>query len=293
MKRDNSINWKYQEPEKLDLSGVNVAVIGGTGGIGRAIAHQLASRGASVLVVGQTFRDSDKEGIEFIKADLSLVGEAQRVAHTLPAETLDIVLFTTGIFASPKREETEEGIERDLAVSYLSRYVILQEIAPKLGRPSVLPGVGTRVFIMGYPGTGKVGNVDDLNSDKSYGVMSAHMNTVAGNEVLVLDSKERYPGFKVYGLNPGLIKSNIRSNLTGAGTLKGRFVEWLIGLTSQNAVNYARLITPLLVSPDIEKHNGALFDKKGLAVLPSPGLTRDYVRRFMDASEALVSRAGF
>jgi hypothetical protein len=46
-----------------------------------------------------------------------------------------------------------------------------------------------------------------------------------------------------------------------------------------------------LVSPDLEGLSGALFDRKGLAILPSPKLTDSYVREFMAASEALVSRA--
>ena len=60
--------------------------------------------------------------------------EAQRVAALLPAETFDLFIFTTGIMAAPKRQETAEGIERDMAVSYLSRLVIVREIAPRLGK---------------------------------------------------------------------------------------------------------------------------------------------------------------
>jgi hypothetical protein len=37
--------------------------------------------------------------------------EAQRVAALPPAETFDLVIFTTGIFAAPERQETAEGIE--------------------------------------------------------------------------------------------------------------------------------------------------------------------------------------
>jgi hypothetical protein len=43
--------------------------------------------------------------------------EARRVAAALPAEPLDLVIFTTGIMAGPKREVTAEDIERDMAVS--------------------------------------------------------------------------------------------------------------------------------------------------------------------------------
>jgi hypothetical protein len=40
---------------------------------------------------------------------------------------------------------------------------------------------------------GGAGTLDDLNAEKSYRAFSAHMNTVAGNEVLVLDAAARYP----------------------------------------------------------------------------------------------------
>src|SRR4051812_20451725 len=113
MKRDKSVTWHRVDPSRLDLTGTKVAIVGGTGGIGRALSRFLASRGASVIVVGQTFRDADVAGIELIKADLSLMREAERVGKALPAETLDLVIFTTGIFAAPKRQETAEGIERD------------------------------------------------------------------------------------------------------------------------------------------------------------------------------------
>src|SRR5882672_57622 len=138
MKKDKSITWQHVDVASLDLKAWKVAVVGGTGGLGRAISKSLASRGASVTVVGQTFRDAAAAGIAFVQADLSLMREADRVAKVLPAEQLDLVLLTTGIFAAPKRQETAEGLERDMAVSYLSRLIILRELAPRLGkgRPS-------------------------------------------------------------------------------------------------------------------------------------------------------------
>jgi len=292
MTRDKSISWRRVDPSRVDLNGMNVAVIGGTGGIGRALSRFMASRGASVIAVGRTFRDSDTPGIRFVRADLSLMREAERVANALPAETLDLVVFTTGIFAAPKRQETAEGIERDMAVSYLSRLVILREIAPRLGKGRPAGRMKPRVFVMGYPGTGQAGTVDDLNAEKSYGAMAAHMNTVAGNEALVLDAAKRYPGATVFGLNPGLHRSEIRENLLGQGTLKSRVVEWMIGLWTTSVETYAERLTPLLVSPDLEVHSGAMFDQKGNAILPSARFKdQSYVGAFLAASEALVSRA--
>lgn len=282
---------RQNEPASLNLTGRNVAIVGGTGGIGRAIARFLAARGASVTVVGRTFRDQGTEGITFVSADLSSLRDARRVARELPAEVLDLMVLTTGIMAARKRQETAEGIERDMAVSFLSRLVIVREVAPRLGKRRESQAMRARVFIMGFPGKGFGGSPEDLNAEKSYGAMAVHSNTVVGNEALVLDSTRRYPGVDFFGLNPGMIATNIRANMLGEGSVLHRSAEWLIRLLAGSADAYADRIGPLLVSADLAGRGGAMFDHKGLEMPPSPKLTEQHVRRFMEASEALVARA--
>jgi NAD(P)-dependent dehydrogenase (short-subunit alcohol dehydrogenase family) len=291
MKRNPSVSWTQVPAGSLKVDGVKVAIVGGTGGLGRALAQVLAKRGAAVTVVGQTFRDAGVPGIEFVKADLSLMREAERVGRALPAETLDLLVLTTGIFAAPQREVTAEGLERDMAVSYLNRLVILREMAPRLGSARPASAKKPRVFIMGYPGAGQAGVLEDLNAEQSYSAMRVHMNTVAGNEMLVLDGAAKNGKVLYFGLNPGLIKTNIRDNFLGKGSLKSRLAETLIGWTSPSAESYAERIAPLLFSPDLETHSGALFDQKGRAVLPTPALDGARVSAFLAASEQLVSRA--
>ncbi len=65
-----------------------------------------------------------------------------------------------------------------------------------------------------------------------------------------------------------------------------------MGLVAKSAETYAERLVPLLVSPDLEGHSGAMFDPKGFAIFPSPKLTDDYTNKFIGASEALVSRTG-
>jgi len=295
MTKDKSITWKHVDAVSLDLHGWKAAVIGGTGGLGRAIARVLASRGASVTVVGQTFRDEGVAGIAFVKADLSSMKEAERVAKELPAEQLDLLMFTTGTFAAPRRQATSEGLERDMAVSFLNRIVMLRELAPHLGKNRPVERsakLRPRVFVMGYPGTGQAGTLGDLNAEKSYSPMTCHMNTVAGNEMLVLDAVKRYPHATSFGLNPGLIKTNIRDNFLGKDSLKSRIIETLIGLFMPSPEAYAQRTVPLLVSPDIEGRSGAMFNQKGIAIVPSPQLAdTEHVQKFLQESEALVARA--
>jgi NAD(P)-dependent dehydrogenase (short-subunit alcohol dehydrogenase family) len=292
MIRDTSVTWNPVAASSLDLAGMKAAVVGGTGGLGRALSRVLASRGASVTVVGQTFRDAGVKGLAFLPADLSLMKEARRVADALSAEQLDLLLLTAGIFAAPARQVTAEGLERDLAVSYLNRLVMVRAVAPRLGTQRAQPRLKPRVVIMGYPGTGQAGTPGDLNAERAYRGMAVHMNTVAGNELLVLDGAKRYPDVSFFGLNPGLIKTNIRSNFLGEGSLRFRLVEGLIGLLTPTPEVYADRIAPLLVSPDLEGHSGALFNQKAQAIRPSPQLLdAAHASAFLAASEALVSRA--
>ncbi len=276
-------------------NGLKVAVVGGTAGLGRAIAHDLVARGASVITVGQTNRDDGNPSIQFVKADLSLMSEAKRVAAALPAESLDMCIFTTGILAAPQREETSEGLERDLAVSYLSRYVIARDIAPRIGAsraPSNAAALAKpRVFIMGFPGSGQTGMVDDLNSEKTYGALSAHSNTVVGNEILVLHMAEEFKNIDVFGLNPGIIRTNIRDNLLGAGSWKSTIIESIIGCLTPSPEKFASVLVPQLLSSQLEGKSGAMLGQKGDIIAASKNLNADFNQRYMQASESLEKKA--
>lgn len=284
------LQWKRMPTDALGLKGKKVAVVGGTGGIGRALVQHMAANGATVTVVGQTFRDPPSPNVSFLKADLGLMREAQRIARTLAAEELDVVVLSVGIIAASKREETREGLERDMAVSFLSRVAILRELAPRLSERSRKTGVRPRVFIFGFPGTAQKGATDDLNAERSYAAMDVHMNTVAGNEALVLEAAHRYPDVAFFGLNPGLIQTNIRSNLLGEGSFRHRAAETLIGLLTPSAEKYAERLTPLLFAPELERSSGAMFNQKGTAILRSPSHTPEHVAQFIQKSEALVDR---
>ena len=280
MKHDKSLHWTATP--NGEFKGKKVAIVGGTGGIGRAFAQRLAALGAQVTVIGRSFRDQNMPGISFVKADLSLMREAARIAEALPAQSFDLVLLTTGVMAGPQREVTSEGLENDLAISYLSRLVVLWGIAGRLAPHA--DGKKPRVFVWGFPGTNQKANIEDLNSERGYGRMSAHMNTVAGNEALVLDAAERFQGFNTYGMNPGFVKTDIRGKLFGGKNWLYHLVEGLSSVFTKSAEAYAERIIPLLLAPELDQHNGAMFDSKGRAILPSSWL--DPVNR-----QALISRS--
>jgi NAD(P)-dependent dehydrogenase (short-subunit alcohol dehydrogenase family) len=278
------VSIRPQPIDKLDLSSKRLLVIGGTNGLGRAIAGLAMARGADVTVVGRTLREFPQGQPKFVRADLSLMADALRLGEDLAVEDVDVVLFTAGIIAAPTREQTAEG--------FLNRVAILKGISGRLGiaRPAGAPQ--PRVFVMGSPGGGQLGNPGDLNSELRYKAMAAHANTLAGNEALALGANGMFPGPAYFGLGPGLIKTGIRENWMGRnGNLSYRLFEGAIGLFLQSPDQYARRVVPLLFTPELNGRSGVLFDRKARPTSPSKGFDAAYVTRYVIATIELLNRA--
>lgn len=270
------------EQVKSKLTGKRVLIVGGTAGIGRALTIQLLANGASVTIVGRRQPDQELAAAKFIQKDLSSMKSAKGLAKDLAKEwaTLDAVVLTNGIISSPEREETSEGIEKDLAVSYLSRFVFSEQVFEQQQQQKVKSSSSKkpRVFIMGFPGKPNTATLDDFNSEKEYKAIPAHMNTVVGNEALVRYWAEQYPGgVQVYGLNPGLIQTGIRERIFVNHPWVMSIVESMISLFFQSAEQYAqRVLVPLLATDEQEDaesfKNRTLFEADGTILQPNPFL---------------------
>ena len=109
--------------------------------------------------------------------------------------------------------------------------------------------------------------------------------------MLVLDSMTRYPNAHFYGLNPGIIKTNIRDNLLGKGSFISRFVESFISLITITPEYYAERLVPILVGAELDTQNGSMFDPKGKVIKVSKGLTEEHISTYMSAANALIAKA--
>ena len=286
-------DWKpgtlYTNPSAF--AGLRVAIFGGTGGLGRAIAQSLLGKRVEVTVVGRSLKDVPHPLRSFVRADLSSLVSARDVARDLAAESFDAVLLTHGIFAGRAREVTTEGLEKDLATSALSRWVIVGELAPRLGRGRPSDPPKPRFFVWGFPGGERVLDFADIESTHKYRWQTAHSNTVVINEALVRNTAARFPHVNVFGMNPGVIKTNIMAGVLGPSSLALRVQQTLISFLFQSAETYAEKVVPLLVHPALEDRSGALFNRHAQPIESNPWLIADdHCAQVVAAAEALSER---
>ena len=240
-------------------------LIQGTKGIGRSLARSLRKREAKVTVAGRT--DPNESGIDFIKCDLSTVAAMHKFAASLKApEKLDFLIFTTGIFAPPTLTRTSDGVEIDLAVSYLSRRVILEDLLAR--------GLKARTFVMGYSGEDVSLSMPLNGDDGNYSLMAQHMNTVVANDALVLGTRTRHPKFEIYGLNPGLLASDIRSALYDGFPMKylGIALEAVLKVLVRSTDDYAEGIMDVITASTLPE--AVLFNPFGESIHVSPFLSK-------------------
>jgi NAD(P)-dependent dehydrogenase (short-subunit alcohol dehydrogenase family) len=152
---------------------VTALITGGTSGIGRATANQLARLGIHVLVVGRNaergkktvddIRAAGGKG-DFISADLQDSASARIVvkkAIELGNGNVDILINNAGIFPfGPTHEMTEEQFDRVFAINVKVPYFLVAELAPlmaKKGKGAIV-NLSTMVADYGAPGMSLYGS---------------------------------------------------------------------------------------------------------------------------------------
>jgi short-subunit dehydrogenase len=115
-----------------DLQGRTALVTGATGGLGRAIAHELAGEGVRLVVTGRDEErlDSiaDELGARAIRADLTRTAEVDRLADQ--AGDVDVLVNNAGVifyaaFDRLRREELEQAVALNVTAPLLLTHRLL------------------------------------------------------------------------------------------------------------------------------------------------------------------------
>ena len=121
--------------ETLDLKGKTALVTGGTKGIGKAIADELAKAGAQVIVSARTKPEETTH--HFIAADLTNVGDVDLLAKEIEATYggIDILINNVGGLTTPGGGHstlTDSHWQQELDLNLISAIRLDRTLLPKM-----------------------------------------------------------------------------------------------------------------------------------------------------------------
>ena len=201
-------------PITEDLSGQTVVITGGTGGLGRAAAEEVARLGARTVVVGRSadklaaVADESQGSVVGYQADLSLMSEIRDLAGRLleEEERIDVLVNNVGVLL-PEREVTAEGIEKTLAVDLAGHFLLTNLLIPRLveSKPSRIINVTS-----GGMYAERI-RADDLQYERgTYKGSSAYARAKRGQVILTGMWSEMLEGsgVTVHAMHPGWAKTS-------------------------------------------------------------------------------------
>ena len=210
--------WGREPYAERDVSEPKTAfVTGATGGIGAEVAVQLAERGWRVVGLGRSETkaraverraDGLPGQITVLTGDLSLMAEADRLATEADAMAgpngFSAVAHAVGTL-KPTSRPTSEGIDENIAASWLSRVAVTEGIGLT---------DGARVVNVAAAESGqlpkRLSAVPSEPSDLGTG-MAAHGQAQLLNDLWAAGRPRR--GMSVWGYGPGAVDTEIRREL--------------------------------------------------------------------------------
>src|SRR4051794_12121882 len=200
------------------MTGKNVLVTGGTGGIGKATAVGLAGLGARVGITGRDRARADaaaadirgasgNPAVDVYVADMSCQAEVRRLAgEVLDAyPRLDVLVNNVGGFWA-HRHVTADGLEHTFAVNHLAPFLLTHLLLDRLkaSAPARVVTVSS-----GAHATGRI-DFDDLQGAATYSGQRAYNASKLANVLFTYELARRLNGTGVTAtvLHPGVVNTH-------------------------------------------------------------------------------------
>jgi NAD(P)-dependent dehydrogenase (short-subunit alcohol dehydrogenase family) len=253
-------------------------VTGATNGIGEVTAHQLANRGATVVVVGRNRqktaqvvedikRASGNPHVDSIIADLSVGADVMRLAHDFRARynRLDVLVNNAGALILT-HETTPDGLEMTFALNHMSYFTLTNALLDMLIASGTSEQKARIVNVSSVLHARYALDFNQLqvtgapfNGYKAY-CQSKLMNVMFTYELNKRLQAQHAP-VTVNALHPGVIKSGFAKNNTKGiwGVIMPIFLPlYFWRITPEEG---AKTQIYLATSPDVEGVSGKYFDK--------------------------------
>lgn len=195
--------------------GLNIAVVGASGGIGSALCALLRADPKVSCVYAFSRREIEaRDKFQWYPLDITDESSIEFAMGAIGDVRFDIVLVVTGILHDRERlkperrleEITTDGMARSFAINTIGPALVAKHLLPRLvrGRKSVFAALSARV-----------GSIDDnrLGGWVSYRASKAALNQVL--RTLSIEHARRWPDSAVVALHPGTVDTALSKPFTG------------------------------------------------------------------------------
>lgn len=255
--------------ERLD--GKTCLVTGANAGLGKAIAHELATRGATLVLAGRSgipeigedlSAQTGNQNISMVHVDLSDIGSVDAMLAELKAQsvTIDRLILNAGLM-SQKAQKSAQGFELMFAVHLLGN----QRLAAGLIEAGLIPKrSGARIIAVSSEahrsappidwdtfGTFKPHGIS--GAMKQYGHSKLALSLMIRHLAKTLTAQDGTPEIGVFHMCPGPINSSIARDAPALIRLP---VKAMMNAVFPSPEKAARPVIHLAASPELDGRTG-------------------------------------
>jgi len=197
-------------------TGANVAVIGASGGLGRAFVEQLAGNSniERVYAFSRTAIDGLSTNVQSAELDLTDEELIAAAAELAAAEApLDLVIVASGILHRDPHVKPEKSM-RELNANVIAEVFAVNTIGPTMIAKHFLPRLRRKHKTVFAALSARVGSINDnqLGGWASYRASKAALNMVI--RTLAIEQARRLPESVLVALHPGTVDTELSKPFT-------------------------------------------------------------------------------
>jgi NAD(P)-dependent dehydrogenase (short-subunit alcohol dehydrogenase family) len=295
---DSQCKPKDEGETMMTMQGRICLITGGTNGIGKSTAQELARMGATVVIVGRNAQKtsqvvgeiraaSGNNTVDSLLADLSSQQEVRRLASDFKSKYPQLhVLLNNAGGTFTTRQLSVDGIEMTFALNHLAYFLLTNLLLDtiKASVPARIINVSS-----GAHSGGKI-DFDNLQGERSYSSFGPYGNSKLANILFTTELARRLEGTGVTGnaLHPGLTSTGFGKNNPG---LLMKIMGAVVPLIARSPEKGAETSIYLASSPEVQSITGKYFvDCK--VTQPAPQATDSAVaKKLWDVSAEMVHLA--
>jgi NAD(P)-dependent dehydrogenase (short-subunit alcohol dehydrogenase family) len=273
-------------------------VTGANSGIGKATALGLAELGATVVMLcrnrerGETVREeiisrSGNSRIDVMWADLSEQSSIREFVTAFKSkyDRLHVLSHNAGVVLM-NRQTSSDGIEKILAINYLSRFLLTTLLLDVLKQSS--PARITNVS--GPPialRTARI-NFDDIQFEEHFNWLQANTQVLLAGVLFSFELASRLKGTGVTSnaFFPGVVRSNITQNLPW-------YMSFFPNMMQPFFTEKCKTSVYLASSPEVENISGKFFVNKKVVEIMSKYADETSRAKLWTISETLTQTQEF